>query len=78
MPALIGKGYLGVELFFTLSGFILCHVYLQGFGEGGFKYADFLWARLARIYPVHVATLRAWASLRASPRRWACTPATSS
>ena len=57
MPALIGKGYLGVELFFTLSGFILCHVYLQGFGEGRFKYADFLWARLARIYPVHLATL---------------------
>ncbi len=57
MPALIGKGYLGVELFFILSGFILCHVYLTGFGEGRFKYADFLWARLARIYPMHLATL---------------------
>ena len=30
------KGYLGVEAFFTLSGFILCHVYLSGFGEGRF------------------------------------------
>jgi peptidoglycan/LPS O-acetylase OafA/YrhL len=57
MPALIGKGYLGVELFFVLSGFILSHVYMASHGEGRFNYAQFLWARLARIYPVHIATL---------------------
>ncbi len=57
MPALVGKGYLGVELFFTLSGFILCHVYLARFGQGGFKYREFLWARLARVYPMHLVTL---------------------
>jgi peptidoglycan/LPS O-acetylase OafA/YrhL len=57
MPAVIGKGYLGVELFFVLSGFILSHVYLEAFGERRFRYPDFLWARLARIYPVHLATL---------------------
>ncbi len=56
-PHLVSKGYLGVELFFVLSGFILSHVYLQGFGERNFRYADFLWARLARVYPVHLATL---------------------
>lgn len=56
-PALVDKGYLGVELFFVLSGFILSHVYLTGFGEGRFDYAGFLWARLARIYPLHLATL---------------------
>ncbi|HEX3916472.1 MAG TPA: acyltransferase, partial [Caulobacteraceae bacterium] len=56
-PALIEKGYLGVELFFILSGFILCHVYLPAFEAGRFKYGDFMWARLARIYPMHIATL---------------------
>jgi peptidoglycan/LPS O-acetylase OafA/YrhL len=56
-PALVTKGYLGVELFFTLSGFILCHVYLTAFGEGRFRYGDFLWNRLARVYPLHLATL---------------------
>jgi peptidoglycan/LPS O-acetylase OafA/YrhL len=54
---LIAKGYLGVELFFVLSGFILCHVYLEAAGEGRFNYAGFLWARLSRIYPMHLATL---------------------
>jgi peptidoglycan/LPS O-acetylase OafA/YrhL len=57
MPALVAKGYLGVEVFFTLSGFILCHVYLQSVVEGRFRYGGFLWARLARIYPLHLATL---------------------
>ncbi|MET3666742.1 acyltransferase [Caulobacter sp. 1776] len=56
-PAIAAKGYLGVEVFFTLSGFILCHVYLSGFGEGRFRYGDFLWNRLARVYPLHLATL---------------------
>jgi len=56
-PTLIAKGYLGVELFFVLSGFILCHVYLDRFGERAFSYREFLWIRLARIYPVHLATL---------------------
>ncbi len=57
VPTLVTRGYLGVELFFALSGFILSHVYLASFGEKRFRYPDFLWARLARIYPVHLVTL---------------------
>jgi len=56
-PALVAKGYMGVELFFVLSGFILCHVYLPAVETGRFAYRDFLWARLARVYPMHLATL---------------------
>lgn len=56
-PPLVAKGYLGVECFFILSGFILCHVYLPPFEAGRFKYGDFIWARIARIYPLHIATL---------------------
>jgi peptidoglycan/LPS O-acetylase OafA/YrhL len=48
-----------VELFFVLSGFILCHVYLTSVREGRFGYFSFLWARLARVYPLHVATVAA-------------------
>jgi peptidoglycan/LPS O-acetylase OafA/YrhL len=54
---LVDKGYLGVELFFVLSGFILSHVYLQAAGEKRFSYRSFLWARVARVYPLHLATL---------------------
>ena len=57
IPNVVAKGYLGVELFFVLSGFILCHVYLAAAGENRFSYRDFLWARIARVYPLHIATL---------------------
>lgn len=56
-PRLVEHGYLGVDLFFVLSGFILAHVYMQGFAERRVGYGHFLWARLARIYPLHLATL---------------------
>lgn len=57
LPNIVAKGYLGVELFFVLSGFILCHVYLEPHGEKRFSYKRFLWARIARVYPLHIATL---------------------
>lgn len=57
LPAFVSKGYLGVEMFFVLSGFILSHVYLERFKAGTFNYGEFLWARLARIYPLHIAIL---------------------
>ncbi|WP_297514466.1 acyltransferase [uncultured Caulobacter sp.] len=53
------KGYLGVDLFFILSGFILSHVYTRAWAERRFHYGSFLWARLARVYPVHLVTLGA-------------------
>ena len=55
----IAKGYLWVEFFFALSGFVLFHVYggrFREFWRGG-AYVDFLKARLARLYPLHIATL---------------------
>jgi len=56
-PMVIRNGFLGVDLFFVLSGFILCHVYLPSVAAGHFSYRGFLWNRLARIYPLHLATL---------------------
>jgi len=56
-PAVVAKGYLGVELFFILSGFILCHVYRASVEAERFRYGAFLWNRLARVYPLHLATL---------------------
>src|ERR1700688_4009579 len=51
------KGYLGVDFFFILSGFILSHVYLDGLSLGTVHPYDFYIKRLARIYPVHLFTL---------------------
>src|SRR5262250_2089877 len=56
---LVADGYLGVDLFFTLSGFILAHVYLTSLEGGRFGYAGFLKNRIARVYPMHLAALAA-------------------
>jgi peptidoglycan/LPS O-acetylase OafA/YrhL len=52
------SGDMGVDLFFLLSGFILSLNYLDKFREFSQRsYFQFLGARLARIYPVHLFTL---------------------
>jgi peptidoglycan/LPS O-acetylase OafA/YrhL len=56
---LIGHGYMWVEFFFALSGFILTYVYgarAWAFFKGT-TYKDFVIARLSRLYPLHLAIL---------------------
>ena len=54
---LLEKGYLAVDFFFVLSGFILAYVYAPEFDAGRGRFLQFLGFRLARIYPVHLLTL---------------------
>lgn len=49
----IFRGQPAVDLFFTLSGFVLSYVYLTG---KPIVWKDFAIARFARIYPLHIAT----------------------
>lgn len=52
------KGYLAVDMFFMLSGFVLTHVYHRKFlGDVDGNYRGFVIARIARIYPLHVLVL---------------------
>ncbi|HKD48808.1 MAG TPA: acyltransferase, partial [Rhizomicrobium sp.] len=61
LDLLAARGYLWVEFFFCLSGFILTHVYGPRLAklytrEG---YGQFLKARLTRLYPLHLFMLLA-------------------
>jgi len=51
----IQKGYLWVDFFFLLSGFIMMHAYSESF-ENGIKenFKKFMRSRFARIYPLHL------------------------
>ena len=49
--------FIVMPFFFMLSGFILAHVYGPAFAAGTFSYRRFLVARLARLYPLHLAIL---------------------
>ena len=55
----VREGYLAVDMFFVLSGFVISHVYKETFARECTvrRYFDFLKARIARIYPLHLVML---------------------
>lgn len=58
--AFLSKGYLAVDLFFILSGFVMWLNYGAKFERDGLRAApDFLRRRFARIYPLHFVILLA-------------------
>ncbi len=56
---ILDNGYLGVDLFFALSGFVLTLNYGERLGARIRKEAAarFFWARLARVWPAYFVTL---------------------
>ncbi|ADV28826.1 acyltransferase 3 [Pseudoxanthomonas suwonensis 11-1] len=50
----IFHGRLFVDLFYVLSGFVLCHVYVTD--TRSISWRKFFAARVARVYPLHVLT----------------------
>ena len=62
--AILAKGYLAVDLFFILSGFVIWYNYAARIAEGGAGAARlFLWRRFARVWPLHGAILAGFLGL---------------
>jgi peptidoglycan/LPS O-acetylase OafA/YrhL len=57
VDAVVGTGYVGVSLFFVLSGFILTYNYEDAVRSRSVAWGEFWWSRFARIYPVYLAGL---------------------
>lgn len=51
------KGFLAVELFFSLSGFVFFWLYSIKILENKINYKDFFVLRFSRLYPLHFFTL---------------------
>jgi peptidoglycan/LPS O-acetylase OafA/YrhL len=60
LVALFAKGYLAVDFFFLLSGFVIWLSWSERLRDGGLAAVPgFLWRRLARIWPLHIVILAA-------------------
>lgn len=60
--ALLGRGNLAVDLFFVLSGFVIALNYGGRPGRDWASLRDFLFRRFARVYPLHLLMLLAFAA----------------
>jgi peptidoglycan/LPS O-acetylase OafA/YrhL len=60
LEPLLAAGYLGVDIFFVLSGFVLAYNYSERLSRWRPREAaSFVQNRVARVWPVHLATLHA-------------------
>ena len=58
-----GAGYLGVDVFFVVSGFLITGLIQKGIQQGRFRFADFYFRRAKRLLPAATLTFLATALL---------------
>ena len=50
-PGLVPGGFIGVDVFFVISGYLITSIILKGLSAGNFSFIDFYSRRILRIFP---------------------------
>ena len=58
-PQLAPGGFVGVDIFFVISGFLISGIIFDGLASGRFTFSDFYWRRVRRIFPALALVLAA-------------------
>src|SRR5262249_39026823 len=56
-PEWIKGGYVGVDIFFVISGFLISSIIFQNLAQSRFSYVDFYLRRIRRIFPALISVL---------------------
>ncbi len=62
-PQIVSGGYVGVDVFFVISGFLITGIIARQMMHGDFSFADFYWRRVRRLFPALVLVLAATLTL---------------
>lgn len=55
-PTVLRGGFVGVDVFFVISGFLISNIILRSLHHGTFSFKEFYANRVRRIYPALIAT----------------------
>jgi peptidoglycan/LPS O-acetylase OafA/YrhL len=58
-PTLIPGGFVGVDIFFVISGFLISSLVLSGLKDGSFSFMEFYGRRIRRLFPALIVVLLA-------------------
>ncbi len=58
-PGLLPGGFIGVDMFFVISGYLITGIILAGLNQGDFSFARFYARRMRRIFPALLLVLTA-------------------
>lgn len=58
-PALVPGGFVGVDVFFVISGYLIIRNLLTGLAAGAFTFAGFYLGRVRRLYPSYLTVIAA-------------------